>query len=71
MPKVKLLVRGLFFPLPNEYEEFTWEIESVNVDKCWKVLEKRYLQHLKNRVPFVVEGHSRVATLDIEVFVCD
>jgi len=70
MGVARLKVDGMVFPLPGDYDAFSWVIEAHSVDRCWMKLRARVLQHLRNRVPFVVEGHERIATITVEVFVC-
>jgi hypothetical protein len=71
MGVARFKVDGMVFPLPNDYEEFSWLIERSNLDRCFWDLRRRLLQHLKNRVPFIVEGQERIATVTVEVFICD
>jgi len=71
MSEVRITVNGLLFPLPNDPDSFSFVGKGRCVDAAFAHFRKQLLQHMKNLVPFVVEGHERIATFEVEVFVCD
>lgn len=71
MSYTRVEVTGFLEAIPGDRDHFHWQIENKSATGAWNEFASRFFAHLKNRVPFVVEDHELVASMKVEVRVCD
>jgi len=67
----KVEVIGYIEHLPGNKDHFHWSEENANVLGAWATFCSRFTAHLRNTVPFVVEDHELIASMKVEVRLCD
>jgi len=71
MASIKLVAHAIFYPSPGVMDHFEWEFEGSHVEFVAAELWTAFLQNMNRKVPYVVDGHKRVAHLETDVLICD